>query len=92
MINANLISATLIPLFSPQPLDTLQRGKKYCFLRVKIHWDCDDFCIGETKRRLHDRKTGHFKALAKTDNTSAVAMLTMSKPQVTISSGIISRF
>ena len=26
-----------------------------------------------TKRRLHDRKTEHFKALAKTDNTSAIA-------------------
>ena len=36
-------------------------------------WDCDDFYIGKTKRRLHDRKTEHFKALAKTDNTSAVA-------------------
>ena len=36
-------------------------------------WDCDDFYIGKTKRRLHDRKTEHFKALAETDNTSAVA-------------------
>ena len=36
-------------------------------------WDCDDFYIGKTKRRLHDRKTEHFKALAKTGNTSAVA-------------------
>ena len=26
-----------------------------------------------TKRRLHDRKTEHFKALAKNDNTSAIA-------------------
>ena len=24
-------------------------------------WDCDDFYIGKTKRRLHDRKTGHLK-------------------------------
>ena len=29
--------------------------------------------IGKTKRRLHDRKTEHFKALAKNDNTSAIA-------------------
>ena len=36
-------------------------------------WDCDDFYISKTKRRLHDRKTEHFKALAKIDNTSAVA-------------------
>ena len=26
-------------------------------------WDCDAFYIGKTKRRLHDKKTEHFKAL-----------------------------
>ena len=26
-------------------------------------WDCNDFYIGKTKRRLRDRKTEHFKAL-----------------------------
>ena len=36
-------------------------------------WDCDDFYIGKTKRRLHDRKTGHFKALSKNCQTSAIA-------------------
>ena len=36
-------------------------------------WDCNGFYIGKTKRRLHDRKTEHFKALAKNDNTSAIA-------------------
>ena len=36
-------------------------------------WDCSGFYIGKTKRRLHDRKTEHFKALAKNDNTSAIA-------------------
>ena len=36
-------------------------------------WDCNGFYIGETKRRLHDRKTEHFKALAKDDNTPAIA-------------------
>ena len=25
-------------------------------------WDCQDFYIGKTKRRLHDRKTEHFKS------------------------------
>ena len=25
-------------------------------------WDCQDFYIGKTKRRLHDRKTKHFKS------------------------------
>ena len=24
-------------------------------------WDCQDFYIGKTKRRLHDRQTEHFK-------------------------------
>ena len=36
-------------------------------------WDCKDFYIGKTKQRLHDRKTEHFKALAKNDHTSASA-------------------
>ena len=36
-------------------------------------WDCDDFYIGKTKRPLHDRKTEHFKALAKSCHTSAIA-------------------
>ena len=36
-------------------------------------WDCNGFYIGKTKRRLYDRKTEHFKALAKNDNTSAIA-------------------
>ena len=31
------------------------------------------FTLVKTKRRLHDRKTEHFKALAKSDNTSAIA-------------------
>ena len=25
-------------------------------------WDCQDVCIGKTKRRLHDRKTEDFKS------------------------------
>ena len=36
-------------------------------------WDCSDFYIGKTKRRLHDRKTEHFRALTKNDPTSAIA-------------------
>ena len=36
-------------------------------------WDCNEFYIGKTKRRLHDRKTEHFKALSKCDHTSAIA-------------------
>ena len=36
-------------------------------------WDCNDVYIGKTKRRLHDRKTEHFKALTKSDHLSAIA-------------------
>ena len=36
-------------------------------------WDCDDFYIGKTRRRLHDRKTEHFKALTKSYQSSAIA-------------------
>ena len=34
-------------------------------------WDCNDFCIGKTKRRLRDRKTEHFKALTTNCHESA---------------------
>ena len=33
----------------------------------------DDFYIGKTKRKLQDRKTEQFKALAKHEHTSAIA-------------------
>ena len=36
-------------------------------------WDCDDFYIGKTKHRLHDKKTEHFKVLTKGHHTSAIA-------------------
>ena len=36
-------------------------------------WDCQDFYIGKTKRRLHDRKTEHFKAITGTSHASAIA-------------------
>ena len=36
-------------------------------------WDCNDFYIGKTKRRLYDRKTEHSKALLKHDHSSAIA-------------------
>ena len=35
--------------------------------------NCDNFYMGETKRRLHDSKTEHFKALTKSCQTSAIA-------------------
>ena len=36
-------------------------------------WDCQDFYIGKTKRRLHDRKTEHFKGITSTCHESAIA-------------------
>ena len=36
-------------------------------------WDCDSFYVGKTKRRLHDRKTEHFKALSQGCHASALA-------------------
>ena len=53
--------------------DRLNRSQQSKVIYKACCWDCDDFYIGKTKRRLHDRKTEHFKALAKTDNTKAVA-------------------
>ena len=35
--------------------------------------DCQDFYIGKTKRRLHDRKTEHFKGITSTCLASAIA-------------------
>ena len=34
---------------------------------------CRDFYIGKTKRRLHDRKTEHFKGITSTCHASAIA-------------------
>ena len=36
-------------------------------------WDCQDFYVGKTKRRLHDRKTEHFKAITSNCHASAIA-------------------
>ena len=41
-------------------------------LKRKTCWDCDDFYIRKTKRRLHDRKTEHFKALSKNCQRSVI--------------------
>ena len=37
-------------------------------------WNCDSFYVGKTKRRLHNRKTEHFKARRTQDcHASALA-------------------
>ena len=53
--------------------DKLSRSLKSKVVYKASCWDCDDFYIGKTRRRLHDRKTGHFKALTKSSRSSAIA-------------------
>ena len=53
--------------------DRLNRSLKSKVVYKASCWDCDDFYIGKTKRRLHDRKNEHFKALWKNGQTSAIA-------------------
>lgn len=53
--------------------DKLNRSLKSKVVYKASCWDCEDFYIGKTKRRLHDRKTDHFKALTKNGQASAIA-------------------
>ena len=53
--------------------DRINRSRQSRIIYRVNCWDCNGFYIGKTKRRLHDRKTEHFKALAKNDNISAIA-------------------
>ena len=52
--------------------DRLNRSQRFKVIYKVGCWDCDGFYVGKTKRRLHDRKTEHFKALAKSANSSAI--------------------
>ena len=47
------------------------KGKLNRSLKSKVVYD--DFYIGKTRGRLHDRKTEHFKALMKSCQSSAIA-------------------
>ena len=53
--------------------DKLNRSLKSKVVYKASCWDCEDFYIGKTKRRLHDRKAEHFKALTKNGQASAIA-------------------
>ena len=49
-------------------------GEPPFFFQVFVScWDCQDFYIGKTKRRLHDRKTEHFKGITSSCHASAIA-------------------
>ena len=68
--------------------DRLNRSQQSKVIYKACCWDCDDFYIGKTKRRLHDRNISRPSLKL----TTRQPLLTMSKPQVTTSSGIISKF
>ena len=53
-------------------------GPRWLFTTSKVvykasWWDYQDFYIGKTKRRLHDRKTEHFKGITSSCHASAIA-------------------
>ena len=53
--------------------DRLNHSQRSNVVYKACCWYCNDFYIGKTKRRLHDRKTEHFKSLTKNDHSSAIA-------------------
>ena len=53
--------------------DKLNRSQRSNVIYRANCWDCADFYIGKTKRRLHDRKSEHFKALTYSESSSAIA-------------------
>ena len=50
--------------------DRFNRSQKSKIVYKASCWDCDAFYIGKTKRRLHDRKAEHFKALTQNGHAS----------------------
>ena len=61
-----------IKSFSPYK-DRFSRSQMSKVVYKARYWDCDDVYIGKTKRRLHDRKTEHFKTLRGNSHSSAAA-------------------
>ena len=53
--------------------DRLNRSQRSNVMYKACCWNCNDFYIGITKPRLHDRKTEHFKSLTKNDYSSDIA-------------------
>ena len=61
-----------LSLFFPYK-DRLSHSLKSKVIYRASCWDCEHCYIGKTKRRLHDRKTEHFKALTSNSHSSAIA-------------------
>ena len=53
--------------------DKINRSQMSKVVYKASSWDCQDFYIGKTKRRLHDRKTEHFKGITSACHASAIA-------------------
>ena len=53
--------------------DRINRSQRSKVVYSANCWDCGSFYVGKTKRRLHDRKTEHFKALSQGCHASALA-------------------
>ena len=66
-----LFSETIKSFFPHK--DRLSRSLKSKVVYRASCWDCEDCYIGKTKRRLHDRKTEHFKALTSNSHSSDIA-------------------
>ena len=69
------IDSTSFPgsLILPLPEASINRSQRSKVVYRANCWDCDSFYVGKTKRRLHDRKTEHFKALSQGCHASALA-------------------
>ena len=53
--------------------DRLTRAQMSRVVYKASCWDCQEFYVGKTKRRLHDRKTEHFKSITSSNHSSAIA-------------------
>ena len=63
----------VLSLFFPAKTDSPVLKCPGLFIRLAVAWGCQEFYIGKTKRRLHDRKTEHFKSITSSNHSSAIA-------------------
>jgi len=75
VLDLKLFSETLVELslFSPETEDRCNRSQLSKVVYKAGSCDCNAFHIGKIKRRLHDRKTVHFKVPTSINHSSAVA-------------------
>ena len=86
LVSVSFMAVLILGLFFKTPAGLSSSPYKDRFVRSQRSkivykascWECDSFYIGKTKRRLHDRKSEHFKALTQVSHASAVAGHTIS--------------